>query len=74
MKGAVKDFVKKMDVLFSQYKKDGCLDNYILEDEFPEFIVNAKDADYVWAAIDGAIHLYNLEHVLHYLLISHVMR
>lgn len=59
---ATRDFVKKMDVLFTQYKKDGCLDDYILEDEFPEFAVSAKDASYVWAAIDGAIHLYNLEH------------
>lgn len=62
MKDATKDFVEKMDVLFTQYSKDGCLDNYILEDEFPEFIVGKKDAVYVWAAIDGAIHLYNLEH------------
>lgn len=62
MRDATKDFVKKMDVLFTQYKKDGCLDDYILEDEFPEFIIDTKDENYMWAALDGALHLYNLEH------------
>lgn len=59
---AVKDFVKKMDVMFSRYYEDGCLDEYVCEEYDPEFVVGAKDADYVWDALDGAIHIYNIEH------------
>lgn len=58
--GHVSDFCEKMDVLFKKYKKDGILDRYHRDGKF--FTVGKKDASYVWAALDGAIHIYNMVH------------
>lgn len=55
----VADFLNKVDVLFSQYAKDGALDNYIKEDEYPEISVGSRDSVYAWAALDGMVHMYN---------------
>lgn len=58
--GHVADFLDKMDVLFKRYKKDGCLDRYHRDGNF--LTVGKKDAAYMWAALDGAVHLYNMVH------------
>lgn len=55
----VKDFKGKMAVLFEGYHNDGCLD-YDSVDNW--YLISKKDACYMWAALDGAIALYNLEH------------
>lgn len=60
MCGHVADFLDKMDVMFKQYKKDGCLDGYHRDGNF--LTVGKKDASYMWAALDGAVHLYNMMH------------
>lgn len=60
MCGHVDDFLDKMDVMFKQYKKDGCLDGYHRDGDF--LTVGKKDAAYMWAALDGAVHLYNMVH------------
>ena len=60
MCGHVADFLNKMDVMFKQYKEDGCLDGYHRDGNF--LTVGKKDASYMWAALDGAVHLYNMVH------------
>lgn len=55
----VADFLNKVDVLFSQYAKDGVLDNYVKEYEDPEIAVGSKDSMYAWSALDGMVHMYN---------------
>lgn len=60
MCGHVTDFLDKMDVMFKHYKEDGCLDKYHRDGSF--LTVDKKDAAYMWAALDGAVHLYNMVH------------
>ena len=55
----IEDFKSKMAVLFEGYRNDGCLE-YEVHDN--TYFVTKKDAAYMWAALDGAIALYNLEH------------
>ena len=56
----ITDFMDKMDKIFSAYAKDDCMDDYRREGN--TFYVGKKDEAYVWSALDGAVHLYNLEH------------
>lgn len=58
--GHVEDFCVKMDVLFKIYKEEGVLDSYHRDGVF--FTVGKKDSSYVWAALDGAVHMYNMMH------------
>ena len=58
--GHVDDFCEKMDILFKRYKEDGCMDRYHRDGKF--FTVDKKDAAYMWCALDGAVHLYNMMH------------
>lgn len=60
MCGHVDDFLNKMDVLFRRYKKVGCLGGYHRDGDF--LTVGKKDAAYMWATLDGAVHLYNMMH------------
>lgn len=53
-------FMDAMDVLFKQYKKGGVMDSYHRDGHF--FTVGKKDSAYMWAALDGAVHLWNAEH------------
>lgn len=53
-------FMGSMDVLFKQYKKDGVIDSYHRDGHF--FTVGKKDSAYLWAALDGAVHLWNSLH------------
>lgn len=69
MCGHVQDFCEKMDVLFKKYEKDGCMDDYRRDDKY--FTVGKKDANYMWCALDGAIHMYNMIHPGHELVIGH---
>lgn len=58
--GHVEDFCEKMDILFKGYKKDGCMEGYHRDGHF--LTVGKKDAKYMWSALDGAVHLYNMMH------------
>lgn len=53
-------FINSMDVLFKQYKKDDVMDRYHRDGHF--FTVGKKDSAYLWAALDGAVHLWNSLH------------
>lgn len=67
--GHVQDFCEKMDVLFKRYEKDGCMDRYRRDGDL--FTVGKKDAPYMWGALDGAIHMYNMIHPGNELIIGH---
>lgn len=65
----VNDFMEKMNILFKRYQEDGCMDNYSRDGEF--FTVGKEDADYMWSALDGAIHMYNMIHPGNELIVDH---
>lgn len=58
----VKDFSEKMDALFRAYQNDGCMENYsykyVEKDCIAYFTVGMKDNEYVYSALDGALHIY----------------
>ena len=58
MKATTKRFMKIMNDLFSAYVKDGKMDNYRIEENI-FYISDKEDATYMWAALDGAVHLFN---------------
>ena len=58
MKATTKRFMKIMNALFSAYVKDGKMDNYRIEENI-FYISDKEDATYMWAALDGAVHLFN---------------
>lgn len=53
-------FMDSMDALFEQYKKDDMMDSYHRDGHF--FTVGKRDSAYMWAALDGAVHLWNALH------------
>ena len=53
-------FMNSMDILFKQYKEDGVMGGYHRDGHF--FTVGKKDSAYLWAALDGATHLWNSFH------------
>lgn len=55
----IQDFKSKMATLFEGYRNDGCLEYTVTKDTYT---VSKKDSTYMWAALDGAISLYNVEH------------
>lgn len=58
MKATTKQFMECMDKLFSAYAKDGVMDDYRMEENV-FYTSNKDDASYMWAAVDGALHLFN---------------
>lgn len=60
------DFLTKMDKLFTAYKNSGIMEGYRRIGNFGMEIseeANKKDHDYIWCALDGAIYIYNQEHL-----------
>lgn len=54
-------FTGMMDKAFKAYAEDGCLENYS-KPRYDRLRVGKKDSAYLWAALDGAMKLWNLEH------------
>lgn len=69
MCGHVQDFCEKMDTLFKKYERNGCMDGYHKDDKY--FTVGKKDAGYMWCALDGAVHMYNMIHPGNELIADH---
>lgn len=67
--GHVEDFCEKMDVLFKRYKEDGCMEGYHRDGHL--LTVGKKDAGYMWCALDGAVHLYNMMHPGNEVIVDH---
>lgn len=61
----LEDFLTKLDKLFTGYKNDGIFEGYRRVGTFRMEISeesNKENHGYMWAAIDGAIWMYNQEH------------
>ena len=56
----IKDFADKMEQAFKAYVADGCLD--FSRPRYDRFHVSKQDSAYLWAALDGAMRLHNIEH------------
>lgn len=57
----IREFMKKMDEKFSEYKKYGVMESYKCDLEKCEMWISKEDntMGYMWPAIDGALFLWN---------------